>query len=163
MSLRSRLVTGALAGAAGTVTLDALWYQRYRRGGGDAPFPKWETQLSVDSWDAAPAPARVGRLAIEKLTGSSPDVSQAQAINNVMHWGYGLWWGVLYSLTGGARRPIVAGAAYGALIDAGDYVTLPLLGIYEAPWKYPPKTLWDDLSAHMLYGFATAVALGLLD
>jgi hypothetical protein len=35
------LLRGAMAGAAGTVAMDLVWYARYRRGGGNDAFPAW--------------------------------------------------------------------------------------------------------------------------
>jgi hypothetical protein len=48
---------GLVAGAAGTVAMDALLYTRYRRGHGMEGFEPWEFSSDVDSWEQAPAPA----------------------------------------------------------------------------------------------------------
>lgn len=45
------LARGALAGAVGTAAMDALWFARYRRGGGQQGPLAWETAEGVDSWD----------------------------------------------------------------------------------------------------------------
>src|ERR1700733_9627942 len=51
---------GVLAGAVGTVCLDAVNYLKYRSGGGkDSPLA-WEFP-KVERWDQAPAPGQVGR------------------------------------------------------------------------------------------------------
>ena len=34
------VVMGALAGAAGTLAMDFVWYGRYRKGGGGQAFPE---------------------------------------------------------------------------------------------------------------------------
>jgi hypothetical protein len=39
---------------------------------------------------------------------------------------------------------------------------LPLLGVYEPIWKYDLETLGKDLSAHLVFGTATAAAFSLL-
>ena len=36
------------------------------------------------------------------------------------------------------------------------YVVLPLLGVYKPIWKYDLETLEKDLSAHLVFGTATA-------
>jgi hypothetical protein len=41
-------------------------------------------------------------------------------------------------------------------------VVLPLLGVYKPIWKYDLRTLGKDLSAHLVFGTATAVAFRLL-
>ena len=38
----------------------------------------------------------------------------------------------------------------------------PLLGVYKPIWKYDLETLGKDLSAHLVFGTATAAAFGLL-
>ena len=31
-------------------------------------------------------------------------------------------------------------------------------GLYQPPWKYSRDVLWQDLSAHIVFGLGTAVA-----
>jgi hypothetical protein len=45
---------------------------------------------------------------------------------------------------------------------SSDYITLPLAGVYEPIWKYDLPTLYEDLSAHLLFGTAADAALRLL-
>jgi hypothetical protein len=45
---------------------------------------------------------------------------------------------------------------------ASDYVSLPLLGVYEPIWTYDVPVLWQDLSAHLVFGTATDGVLRLL-
>jgi hypothetical protein len=45
---------------------------------------------------------------------------------------------------------------------ASGYVVLPLFGVYEPIWKYDLKTLANDLSAHLVFGTASAAAFALL-
>jgi len=37
------------------------------------------------------------------------------------------------------------------------------LGIYEPPWRYPPKELAIDLSYHLVYGLGVAGTYRLLE
>ena len=46
---------------------------------------------------------------------------------------------------------------------AAVFATLVPLGIYEPPWKYPPKELAIDLSYHLVYGLGVAGAYRLLE
>ena len=39
---------------------------------------------------------------------------------------------------------------------------LPLLGVYKPIWEYDLETLRKDLSAHLVFGTATAAAFCLL-
>ena len=51
------------------------------------------------------------------------------------------------------------GLPFGAAVWAAGYVVLPAAGLYEPIWKYDRVTLAKDLSAHLVYGLATAAAL----
>lgn len=58
MTPLAAVVTGLLAGAAGTVCRDAVHYLKYRRAGGtDRPLA-WEF-APAESWDTAPDPGQV--------------------------------------------------------------------------------------------------------
>jgi hypothetical protein len=47
---------------------------------------------------------------------------------------------------------------FGSAVWASSYAELVPMGIYELPWKYKPQELALDLSYHLAYGLATAVA-----
>ena len=88
----------------------------------------------------------------------------ARFLNNVTHWGFGLATGAGYGLLLGSwRKPKVwYGVPFGAAVWASGYVVLPLLGVYKPIWKYDLETLRKDLSAHLVFGIATAAAFCLL-
>lgn len=161
MSVLSPVLRGAVAGAVGTLAMDAVWYARYRRGGGEGGFASWDVTRDVPSWDDASAPGQVGRRIVEAVTGKPVPVERAAALTNAMHWAYGTSWTVAYGLLvrGRSRRPAWHGPAFGAVVWASDYVTLPLLGIYEPIWTYDARTLAQDLSAHLVFGSAADLAL----
>jgi hypothetical protein len=161
MARLSSALRGALAGAAGTLAMDLLWYRRYRRGGGESSFAGWEITRDVGSWDDAPAPGQMGRKLIQTLTGRDVPVERAAALSNLMHWSYGVGWTAAYSQLG-ARRPLWLGPAFGAAVWSSDYVTLPLAGLYQPIWKYDAATLAKDLSAHLVFGTAADATLRLL-
>jgi hypothetical protein len=156
-----RLVGGALAGVAGTVAMDLVWYARARRDGSEAPFAEWEVVRDVQRWEDAPAPGQMGRRILATVTGEDPPPERAAAVSNVMHWAYGKTWGALFAVAF-PRRPFWAGPALGAFVWASDYVTLPLAGVYEPIWEYDVPTLWKDLSAHLVFGTATDVTARVL-
>jgi hypothetical protein len=150
-----RVLRGAIAGVAGTIALDLVWYARYRRDGGESLFTDWEVVHDLNSWEDAPAPGQVGRKIVRGVTGRDVPVEQAAALSNVMHWAYGVGWTTGYSLLTsalGRHRPAWQGPAFGAVVWSSDYVTLPLAGVYEPIWKYDVPTLWKDLSAHLVFG-----------
>ena len=143
--------------------MDAALYRRYRHEGGDVAFPAWESSEGLVSWDDAPAPALVAKQFLERVLKHEVPPKYARPLNNATHWGFGLATGAGYGLLLGSRRSKVwFGPPFGAAVWASGYVVLPILGVYKPIWKYDLKTLWDDLSVHLVFGTATATAFGLL-
>lgn len=158
------VIRGVLAGAIGTAAMDTFLFARYRRSGGESSAEKWELSSGLSSWDDAPAPAQMGKRIVEGLFQITLPPSRVPLVNNVMHWGYGLLNGAEYGIVAeslGTPR-ISYGLAFGATVWAGDYVILPAAKLYQPIWKYDPKTLANDLSAHLVYGVGTATALRLM-
>lgn len=164
MSPLTALLKGGVAGALGTVAMDLVWYRRYRRGGGQGGFSEWEFASSASSWEKAPAPARAGKQLYEGLFKRELSDTHIRLTTNVMHWGYGLGWGAIYGLLAGSlsRRPPWFGLAFGTVVWGTDYAVLPAAGIYKPIWDYDLKTLWKDLSAHLVYGAGTTTAFSIL-
>ena len=160
MSLVRAAICGLVAGAAGTLAMDLLWFARSKRAGDQSSFVAWESAANVDAWDKAAAPAKVGKLLLETLNRRPLPASAARPLTNAMHWGYGVQFGVLFGLAVGSRRHLRVwqGPLLGALVWLSSYVSLPIAGVYQPIWTYDPKTLWDDLSAHLVYGSGVAAA-----
>ena len=59
------LVTGAVAGTAGTLAMDLLWYRRYKHNGGEDGFLEWEFSSGTANYEQAAAPAQVGKRLVE--------------------------------------------------------------------------------------------------
>jgi uncharacterized membrane protein YagU involved in acid resistance len=96
----------------------------------------------------------------ETITQRELPASYAALTNNLMHWLYGVGWGGLFGLSVGSvcAARLRQGPLLGALVWLASYVSMPIAGFYKPIWSYDLKTLWDDLSAHLVYGSATAVA-----
>ncbi|HYM50247.1 MAG TPA: hypothetical protein VET65_06700 [Candidatus Limnocylindrales bacterium] len=158
------VVRGMTAATVGTLAMDAVWYSRYRREGGTSDFLAWETAEGLSDWDHAPVPARVGRRLIEAFLQRPLPATGVRTLTNVMHWGYGLTWGALYGLIVGStrRRSPLLGPLFGATVFSADYAILPLGGFYKPIWEYDAKTVWKDLSAHLVFGSATGIVFWLL-
>lgn len=152
------VVRGVLAGAVGTLAMDALLYARYRRGGGQEGFRPWEFSSDVKTWDDAPAPAQVGRRLFEGLFRRTLPDSRARLVNNITHWAYGIGAAGAYGLIAGSlpKTRIGYGPVFGAGVWGTGYVVLPQAGLYKQIWEYDRVTLAKDLSAHLLYGTTTA-------
>jgi hypothetical protein len=160
MSLLRSMMRGLLAGAAGTLAMDLVWYGRYKRAGGEANFLKWEFASAPTSWDKASAPANVGKLLFETATHTELPESAIGITTNVMHWAYGTQWGVVLAYDLGSPNSLRPwhGPALGALVWLSSYVSLPIAGFYKPIWSYDLKTLRQDLTAHLVYGAGTAAA-----
>ncbi len=154
---------GIVAGVAGTAAMTA-WQEvvnRFKpaRGASDAAAPEMQ-----DPWEEAPAPAKVARRVIEGVFQREVRPEQIQLLTHVTHWTYGTAWGAIYGLIAGTigASTLKAGAAFGSGVWAMSYVQLVPMGLYEPPWKYPIKTLAEDLSYHLVYGAGVAAAFHLL-
>ncbi len=160
MRLLRSAVCGLAAGAAGTLAMDLVWYARYKRSGGESSFLKWEFGSSPTSWQKASAPAQVGKLLYETATHTELPETAIGLTTNVMHWGYGTQWGVVLAFGMGSANHLRPWHAplLGAMVWLASYISLPIAGFYKPIWAYDAKTLWQDLSAHLVYGAGTIAA-----
>jgi hypothetical protein len=158
------VVLGAVAGTVGTAAMDALWYARYRRGGGEQGPVAWESAEGVDKWDDAPAPGQVGRRILEGFTQRDLPDRWARTMTNAVHWATGAGWGAQFGIVAASsrRRPWLLGLLFAPLVWLGAYAVLPLAKLYKPIWEYDAKTLGKDLSAHLVYGVGTGAAFGAL-
>lgn len=143
--------------------MDLLLYSRHRRGGGEPGFRRFEFSAAKD-WDKISVPGQVGRRMAEGFTQKHLPARLAPRVNNLMHWGYGTFWGAAYGILAGSVRPLSAwlGPPFGAAVFLSDYVILPPSGLYQPIWKYKPTVLWADLSSHVVYGAGVGLAFRLL-
>ncbi|MEP7047825.1 MAG: hypothetical protein ABI949_14145 [Ilumatobacteraceae bacterium] len=152
------LRTGVFAGIAGTAAMDLLWYSRHRAEGGTGTFVEWEFQSGIDGFEDAPAPAKIGKILAGKANIELPD-SSAGLTNNVVHWTTGIAWGIAAALL--RPLPKVGAIKSGILAGIGawstSYAVLPKFGVYKPIDEYDKKTLWKDLSAHLVFGSAVGL------
>jgi len=158
------VVGGAVGGTVGTMAMDLVWYRRYRRAGGEAGFSQWEFSTSVESYEEAAAPAKVGKRLIEGLFQTELPPETAGLVNNTVHWLTGMMWGTSHGIVAGSipAPVLLLGPATGATAWAAAYSVLAPADLYQPIWEYDAETLWKDLSAHLVYGTVTAVAFRLL-
>jgi hypothetical protein len=151
---------GLLAGAIGTIAMDILLFYRYRRDHGKDGFLAWEFSSGLRSWEQAPAPAQIGKRVVEGVFEHELPATRVPLVNNLTHWGYGILAGIQYGIVAGSAADprIDYGIPFGATVWAASYVVLPLAKLYKPIWEYDGKTLGKDLSAHLVYGLATATA-----
>jgi hypothetical protein len=151
---------GAIAGLAGTAAMTAYQLAVARLQGEPlgTPVPK--------RWQDAPPPAQVAKKVAE-AAGQGERVSRADVplLANLVHWLYGVSWGVCYGAAAGPRpvHPAASGVTFGTGVWGASYAELVPLGIYEPPWRYPVKQLALDLSYHLVYGLGVAGTYAALD
>jgi hypothetical protein len=151
-----------VAGAIATAAMDLVWYRRYRRGGGDQDLGTWEfSSAATDFGEDAPAPARVGKRIADTL-GLALPTSAVAATNNVVHWMTGVGWGTAAGVAATmVPAPTLAiGIATGVAAWATSYALLGRLGIYRPITEYDTAILWQDLSAHLVFGTTVGTVLG---
>jgi hypothetical protein len=156
------LARGLVAGALGNAAFTAYQALQAKLGGdeGDA------SDRPPRDWSEAPEPAQVGQRVAEGVF--EADVSpqkHASLLTHITHWVYGTSWGALYGMVQETLRPnpVAHGAALGGVVTATDYTLLPLMHVYEPPWRYSAKTIAKDLANHVVYGLAVAGAYRALD
>jgi hypothetical protein len=160
MTLVGALARGLVAGVAGTGAMTAyqLAVRKARGQRLDTPVPR--------TWADAPAPAQLAKKAAT-VVGHPNAVTKRDVprVTNLMHWGYGTAWGVVYALAARRAQPhaLTGAAVLGASLWGAAYAELAPLGIYEPPWRYPAKELALDLSYHLVYGAGVAAAYTALD
>jgi hypothetical protein len=161
---RASMARGLAAGAAGTALMTAWQALSARLEASGAEDDERRDDAAPDPWEHAPVPAKVARRIGEGLLGVDVPSERIPLLTQVMHWGYGTAWGTAYGLlTGDARRsPAASGALFGAFVWVMSYVQLVPMGLYEPPWRYPPKEVAMDLSHHLVYGVGEAQAYDLL-
>jgi hypothetical protein len=158
------LAKGALAGLAGTLAMDLLWYRRYRRDSGEDGFFDWEFAAETTSYDQAGAPAQVGKRVAEGFLQRDLPPASARAMTNGMHWSTGVLWGAVHGIVTTSLSTPRARHGLGTAVTAWatSYATLAPAGLYQPIWKYPPGVLWKDLSAHLVYGLGTGTVFAAL-
>lgn len=156
----SAVVRGAIAGAAGTAAMDFVWYNRYRRSGGQGSFKDFESSSDEHSFEKAGPPAEVARRVGEGFLQERIPSEKAGVLKTLVHWSYGSMWGAAYGIAAGSAakaRPSY-GLLLGPIVWGTAYVFLPKAKLYEPIYKYDAKTLAKDLSAHLAYGAGTGIA-----
>jgi len=166
MSRRTPLqavATGLAAGVVGTGFMTA-WQELAAKltssPQDDAPEPQKQ-----DPWEAASAPAKLAKRIGEGVFHKPVSPELIPLLTNAMHWGYGTGWGTIYGLAAGSARSgpgLTAGAAFGTIVWLMSYVQLVPMGLYDPPWKTPPRELALDLSYHLVYGAGVAGAYRIL-
>lgn len=157
------ITRGAIAGAAGTLAMDLLWFWRYRKSGGEDGFLEWEFSTDIESYDEAGAPAQMGKRLVEGVFGVDLEPETAGRMNDLTHWATGSMWGAVHGILAGST-PLRTGLgpATGTLAWLTSYAVLVPAGLYRPMNEYEWNTLWKDWSAHLVFGTVTGFAFSFL-
>jgi hypothetical protein len=160
------IARGMAAGVIGTAAMTAAQELAAKlQSSGDGGQQDEESQGPQDPWEQASMPARVARRISEGVFHHEVPPERIPLLTNALHWAYGTGWGAVYGLiqgTFGGRSPR-QGVLFGAGVWAMSYVQLVPMGLYELPWKYPPKSIVMELGYHVVYGVGVAGGHGLFD
>lgn len=151
-------IKGAVAGAIGTAALGlamergpALLQQLglldgQPEGGGEEPTEKLARRVTRGVLD-------------RPLEGEAKETT-----GQVMRWGYGAGWGLLYGLVQVSLRPRhwLHGTMLGVVTAAVASTAGPALRLTPAPAEQPATISAMQFAYHLLYGWTTALAFRLL-
>jgi hypothetical protein len=148
------VLEGALAGAAGSFVMGQVSGWLWAREGEAA-------KLREKIASSEPAPARAGRLVLERL---GIEVRQAwrPKLGEAVHYATGALFGGAYGLlrTGLRHLPRTGGLLFGAAIWLfNDELLTTLLGLSPPPRRYPLVTHARGLAAHLVYGASVDAGL----
>lgn len=143
------IAAGLLAGAAATYAMDGYWrlIKNLR------PMPARGEE---------PAPSRVAADFLRRAGFRRPSRQTRQTGGQVVHWGYGLGWGVLAALArrAGLKLDYGFGQPLGAALElGGDLYGVYWLGYARHPKEYPRSLIWQSFGGHAVYGAALWASL----
>ncbi len=137
---------GVVSAIAGTVAMTVTQGVYYR----------------VTGVDSSEAPGEVGRRIVENGLGRRAPRRRRGALNQFMHWLYGMSWGVPFGGWHSMRSSspgLGVGFALGLGVWATSLIELPVLGLAPPPWRQDPGSLATDAAFHCVYGLASAGAM----
>jgi uncharacterized membrane protein YagU involved in acid resistance len=151
------MLAGAVAGLIGSFAMTRFHVALSGRGLTDAEEP--QSNKPVDGRDDAAM--KTADLVAQSTAGRPLSPTAKKEVGGpAAHYAFGLAAGALF----GALRElmpcssIARGGPYGAAVwVAADQLALPLAGLSPWPLKaYPPSVNLQHLTAHLVYGWATA-------
>ncbi len=161
---------GVVAGLIGTglMTIAQELSAKLQSSGDDEEQGENSTQQDQgeqDPWEQASAPAKVAKRISEGVFEQDVPAERIPLITQGMHWGYGTGWGAVYGLAQGSlHAPTLRhGLVFGSAVWAMGYVQLVPMGLYQPPWKYPPKDIAMEVGYHLVYGLGVASAFRAVD
>lgn len=153
-------LTGAVAGVIGVWALDRIDWFMWNRESDDT------RQRTIAARPGGEPPAQALVTRVKEATGRDPDPRTHETASQAVHYAIGIVPAIAYAFARD-RLPgsgAVRGAAFGTALFVGqDEVLNTLTGLGGKPRDYPWTAHARGLAAHMVYGVATELALGLFD
>jgi hypothetical protein len=161
------IARGLAAGLVGTgvMTLAQTLPSKLQSSDSGSKGGNSQDQQSKDPWEEASAPAKVAKRVSEGVFHHDLPPERIPLMTHGMHWSYGTGWGAVYGLAQGTlHAPTMRhGVLFGTLVWAMSYVQLVPMGLYQLPWKYPPKDIAMEVGYHLAYGLGVAGTFRVLD
>jgi len=151
---------GAIAGVAATAAMGPVTSYLSKR----QPEPAKRQEKKVNERLGAPPTVKVAQKAVAAVGKSLPP-RRHSLVGNVVHYGFGTFWGAALGALTARWKPLPpgAGVALGILLWMSmDEAALPALGLSARPREYPRETHVRGLAAHVLYGVVLDRSLALL-
>jgi hypothetical protein len=151
---------GAIAGAAASAAMGPLTTYLSKH----QPEHARRQELAVNERLGAPPTVKVAEKAAFTVGKALPSHRQSLA-GNVVHFGFGTFWGAALGALSARWKPLPpgAGVALGILLWLSmDEGALPALGLSGKPKEYPRETHARSLAAHVVYGVILDRSLALL-
>ena len=118
-----------------------------------------EMKLRGRAASSAPADVTAKVLGIERIS----DEAAKARFSNLVHWGYGMAWGVVHGLLRcAALPPAKATAAHLVAVWGSEAAMLPALDVAPPFWTWPAEEVAIDVGHHVVYATATGLAYRLL-
>ena len=156
------IVKGAIAGAAGTWLMGKAM--------SDGPHLLRQAGISLPASPPGPtAPDTPSEAMAERVAEGVAQVEldeEAKRIGGeVVHWGYGAGWGVVYGiLQASIKLPhLLHGTLFGLLVGIVADTAVPALRLQRSPTERPMALNVFYLGSHVVFGWGVAVTYAILN
>ena len=163
----SVVIKGALSGLVGTAVLTEamkrapVLMQQLGLAPSDASMPR--TTEHAEQQAGQPTEKLAEKVAVGVLDRPIEENSK-QVAGQLVHWGYGTAWGVLYGIVQGSFRwpDLVHGTLFGTLVATVASTLVPAMGLTPPPARQPVVRKAMQIGFHLVYGWTTALTFRLL-
>ncbi len=165
-SLLGALIKGGLSGVVGTVVLTVAMQQAPRlleRAELDLPL-EGETSGAGGGDNSAVAVEKLAVKVAQKVFDTHLTRKEKQATGQVIHWGYGIGWGMLYGLVQNTLRlpHALHGTLLAGLMGLAAATVIPGMRLVPSEKDLPPQRSLMQFVYILLFGWSTALVFRVL-